>query len=85
MSASLAALVSVSNRSCVLLDVHNLTLFGRNTSLLDAPSVGKLRSSVIKCDVAPESMIIFFSRRLAIRLIHLFDFCTFDVIVELIL
>ena len=84
-SASLAALVSVSKGSFVRRDVRDLALFGRNTSLLDAPAVGKLRSSVKKCNIAPESMIILFSCRLAIRLIHLFDLFTFVIVVELIL
>ena len=84
-SASLTALVSVSNGSLVRQDVLSLALFGRYTSLLDTPSVGKFKSLLIKRDVAPESMISLCSCRLAMRLIHLFDFCSVIVAVDLIM
>ncbi len=75
-SASLAALVRLSNGSLVHRDVLSLALFGRYTSLLDVPSVGKSRSLLMKWEVALESIIILCCRRLATRLVHLFDFCS---------
>jgi hypothetical protein len=59
MSASLAALVSCLKGSFVLVDVCNLVLLGRYTSLLDFPSDGKFCSLLMKWEVAPESMMIF--------------------------
>ena len=84
-SASLAALVSVSNGSLVRQNVLRLALFGRYTSLLNALSVGKFKSLLMKCDVALEWMIILCSCRLAMRLVHLFDFCSVVVAVDLIM
>jgi hypothetical protein len=74
MSASLAALVSCLKGSFVLVDVRNLVLSGRYTSLLDFPSDGKFSSSLMKWEVAPELMMIFCSCRFAMRCVHLFVF-----------
>lgn len=61
-------------------------LFGRITSIWDGPVFGKFKPSLTKCDVAPESNIIFcsclFSCRRSIRLVHLFVFGRVCCVVE---
>jgi hypothetical protein len=74
ISASLAALVSCLKGSFVLVDVRNLVLLGRYTSLLDFPSDGKFSSLLMKWMVAPELMMIFCSQHFAMRRVHLFVF-----------
>jgi hypothetical protein len=59
MSASLAVSVSCLKGSFVLVDVCNLVLWGRYTSLLDFSSDGKFSSLLIKWEVVLEMMIIF--------------------------
>jgi hypothetical protein len=74
MSASLTASVGCLKGSFVLVDVCNLMLSGRYTSLLDFPSDGKFSSLLMKWEVALELMIIFCSHRFAMRHAHLFVF-----------
>jgi hypothetical protein len=81
-SASLAASHNCLNGSLVLLDVLSFELSGRNTYLLDNPSDGRSRSSLMKWDVAPELMIILCSLLLASHLIKLFDFGFVVVVIE---
>ncbi len=75
-SASRAAFVSCSKGSRVLFTVVNIVLSGKYTSLFDGPVFGKSSSALMKCDVAPESMIILCSRCFAFHpsnlLVHLF-------------
>jgi hypothetical protein len=73
LSASLAALDSCLNGSLVWVDVLSRLLSGRNTVLLDAPSTIKCNSSLMKWDVASESIIIL-SSYWSICHVHLFDF-----------
>ncbi len=85
MSASLAFESSWSNGSCVLLVDCNFESSGiNNTSIRDGPVFGSFRSSLMKWDVAPESMMMFcwsrrhlVARRLSTLHVRLFDvgFC----------
>ncbi len=74
ISASLAASVRCLKGSFVLVDVRNLVLLGRYTSLLDFPSDGKFSSLLMKWMFAPELMMIFCSCHFAMRHVHLFVF-----------
>ncbi len=63
------------------MDDCNFDLSGRNTSILDGPILGKLRSLLMQCDVAPKLIIMLcwlcwlcFSCLLSILHFHLFDF-----------
>ena len=61
--------------SLVLVDVSSFVSSGRYTFLYDLSPLGKSMSSLMKCDVAPESIMIRRSRRRATRRVHLFPFC----------
>ncbi len=76
LSASLAASDSCLNGSLVWVNVLSWLLSGRNTVLflLDAPSTRKCNYSLMKWDVALESIIILCSLHWSICCVHLFDF-----------
>ena len=96
-SASCAVLDSCSKGSRGLFAVISFMSSGRYTSMFDGPVFGKFSSGLMKCDVAPESMIIWCLRRFSFLpsdlLVHLFPVlfivsCVFfssDVLVLLML
>ena len=87
MSASLALSVSCPKGSRCFFVVVSVALFGRYTVLVEYPVVVKLSVSVIKCEVAPESIMIWllhFSLHHAAHLVHFFDFFVSSACVLLI-
>ncbi len=58
ISASLAFGTIWSKGKVALPDDWSLESFGRETSIRDGPVFGKCKSLLMKCDVAPESIII---------------------------
>ena len=58
MLALLAFVDNCSNGSCVVPVALSVESSGRYTVMSDGPVLGKFMSSVAKCDVAPESIMI---------------------------
>ena len=82
MSASLAPSDSWVKGSLVLVDVLSFVSSGRYTVLNDFLPLGKFMSSLMKCDVAPESITNFICFRLSIHRVHLVDLvCAIDCVV----
>ena len=68
--------------SFVLVDAFSFVSSGRYTSLNDLSPLGKFISSLMKCDVAPESKMIRRFCLRATRRVHLFSFCVVVTVVH---
>jgi hypothetical protein len=74
MFTSLPFLLSFGNVTRVLVAVYRVAPLGRWNDLFDFPLGGKSISSLMMCEVTPESTVILFSYLLIILLSHLFRF-----------